>query len=84
MCSSDLFEPEKIQDVLPVFNKISQDIRNSYTIGYIPDELTDHNVLRHVKVLAAEDDRHLIVHTRTTYITTPFSELMARQEQKPE
>lgn len=80
----EFFEPENIQDVLPVFNKISQDIRNSYTIGYIPDEQTDHNVIRHVKVLAAEDDRRLIVHTRSTYITTPFSELMARQEQKPE
>jgi Ca-activated chloride channel family protein len=78
------FEPEKLDDVLPVFTKISEEIRNSYTIGYVPDDITDHKVVRHVKVLAAEADHRLIVHTRTTYVTTPLSELLARQDQKAE
>ncbi len=80
----EFFQPEKLDDILPVFNKISKEIRNSYTIGYIPDEITDHNVVRHVKVLAAQNDHRLIVHTRTTYITTPLSDLMARQAQPPD
>lgn len=78
----EFFEPAKLEDVLPVFNKISQDIRNCYTIGYVPDEVTDHHVVRSVKVSAEEDNRRLIVHTRTTYITTPLSQLLAQEDQK--
>lgn len=78
----EFFEPAELKDVLPIFNKISQDIRNCYTIGYVPDETTDHRVVRSVKVLAEEDARRLIVHTRTTYITTPLSDLMAKQDAK--
>lgn len=79
----EFFQPEKLEDILPVFDKISQDIRNSYTIGYVPDETTDHRTVRSVKVLAQEHDHRLIVHTRTTYVTTPLSDLMAEQKQKP-
>ncbi len=76
----EFFEPEKVEDVLPVFKKISQDIRNSYSIGYVPDEVIDHRVVRSVKVLAEEESRRLTVHTRTTYITMPLSELLAREQ----
>jgi Ca-activated chloride channel family protein len=77
----EFFEPAKLDDVLPVFDKIAKDIRNTYTIGYVPDE-TDKRVLRSVKVLAQEDKRRLIVHTRTSYITTPLSQLMAHEDGK--
>lgn len=78
----EFFEPAELKDVLPIFNKISQDIRNSYTIGYVPDEVTDHHVVRSVKVMAEEDARRLTVHTRTSYITTKLSDLMAQQDAK--
>jgi VWFA-related protein len=78
----EFFEPAELSDVLPVFDKISQDIRNCYTIGYVPDEITDHHVVRSVKVTAEEDAHRLTVHTRTTYITTPLSELLAQQNAK--
>jgi VWFA-related protein len=78
----EFFEPEKLDDVLPVFKKISQDIRNCYTIGYVPDETTDHRVVRNVKVLAREDNRRFVVHTRTTYVITPLSELLGHPDRQ--
>ncbi len=78
----EFFEPQKLEDVLPVFDKIAQDIRNMYTIGYVPDDQTDHRIVRSVKVLAKEDSRRLIAHTRTTYMTTPLSDLLAQRDQR--
>jgi VWFA-related protein len=77
----EFFEPAKLEDVLPVFNKIAADIRSTYTIGYVPDT-ADHHLVHTVKVLAEEDNHRLTVHTRTAYITTPLSELFARRQQK--
>ncbi len=76
------FEPEKLDDVVPVFNKISKDIRNCYTVGYVPDEINDKHVVRTVKVTAIEDNRRLLTRTRASYITTPLSELVAEENQK--
>lgn len=75
----EFFEPQKLDDVLPIFDKISQDIRNTYTIGYVPCDDSDRRVLRTVKVTAQEDGQRLTVHTRTSYITTPLSDLLAQQ-----
>ncbi|MBV9158491.1 MAG: hypothetical protein JO097_19690 [Acidobacteriaceae bacterium] len=66
-----------------MFHKIAQDIRNCYTVGYVPDEITDKRTVRTVKVVARENGRKLAVRTRTTYTTIPFSELMAQQGVKP-
>ncbi|MBV9296920.1 MAG: VWA domain-containing protein, partial [Acidobacteriaceae bacterium] len=69
------FEPATLEGVVPVFHKIAQDIRNCYTVGYVPDEITDKRTVRTVKVVARENGRKLAVRTRTTYTTIPFSEL---------
>lgn len=76
------FEPEKLDDVVPVFNKISKDIRNCYTVGYVPDEMNDKHIVRSVKVTATEDNRRLLTRTRASYIATPLSELVAEESQK--
>ena len=78
----EFFEPAKLDDIVPVLTKISQDIRNSYTLGYTPDETTDKRAFRNVKVAAQENNQKLNVRTRTTYLITPFSELVARQSRK--
>lgn len=78
----EFFEPAKLDDIIPVFAKISQDIRNSYTIGYTPDETNDKRVYRTVKVAAEENSRKLSVRTRTSYLITPFSELVAQQSDR--
>ncbi len=78
----EFFQPAKLDDIVPVLTKISQDIRNSYTIGYTPDETNDRRTFRTVKVAAEENNKKLNVHTRTNYLITPFSELVAQQSRK--
>jgi VWFA-related protein len=78
----EFFEPAKLDDMLPVFDKIAKDIRNTYTIGYVPNEDTDHHVLRSLRVLAQQGSRRLVVHTRTSYVTTPLSELLAQRDKR--
>jgi Ca-activated chloride channel homolog len=72
----EFFEPDKLADVVPVFNRISRDIRTRYTIGYIPDEVHDSRLVRSVKVFASQNGRKLLVRTRTTYAIMPLSQLV--------
>lgn len=69
----EFFEPAESSDIVPVFDKISKDIRNRYTLGYVPDETNDKRIIRRVRVLANENGRKLIVHTRRKYSIVPFS-----------
>ena len=62
------FEPQTLSEVVPVFERISKDIRNRYTIGFVPDLVNDNRAVRNVKVTAAKDNQKLVVRTRTTYI----------------
>lgn len=77
----EFFEPPTLDDVIPVFHKISSDIRNRYTIAYVPDT-NDKRSLRSIKVLAQSDRRRLNVRARTTYTTASFSQLMAQGKSK--
>jgi Ca-activated chloride channel homolog len=74
----EYFQPT-LNEVLPVFDKISRDIRNRYTLAFVPDEVNDKRSIRIVKVTAQENGRKLSVRTRTTYTVTPFSQLVAKQ-----
>ena len=74
----EYFQPAP-NEVLPVFDKISHDIRNRYTIAFVPNQVSDKHSIRTVKVIAQENGRKLWVRTRTTYSITPFSELLAKQ-----
>jgi len=57
-----------IDQVASVFHQIAQSVRNRYTIGYVPDPaLNRETALRHVRVVATEDGRKLVVKTRTSY-----------------
>jgi Ca-activated chloride channel homolog len=67
----EYFQPASLDQVLPVFEKISKDIRNRYTVGYIPDETGDQRTVRSVKVSAQEAGRKLSVKTRTNYSIPP-------------
>jgi Ca-activated chloride channel family protein len=68
-----------LDQVLPVFDKISREIRSRYTLAFEPDETNDKHTVRTVKVTAQENGRRFAVRTRTTYTIKPFSELLARQ-----
>lgn len=74
----EYFQPT-LDEVLPVFNKISRDIRNRYTLAFMPGEMNDKRMIRTVKVIAQENGRRLYVRTRTSYSITPFSQLLAKQ-----
>jgi VWFA-related protein len=68
----EYFEPQ-LDQVVAAFNTISKDLRNRYTLAYVPDEVTDKRSVRSVKVSAEENGRKLVVRTRTTYTIKPFS-----------
>jgi Ca-activated chloride channel family protein len=70
----EYFQPDKLNEVLPIFEKISKDIRHRYTIGFVPDERNDTNTLRTVKVSAQADGRRLNVRTRASFSLTPMGE----------
>ncbi len=63
----EFFEPRGLSDIAPTFEKISQDVRHRYTIGFVPDERSDRRKNRQVRVVAAENGRRLKVRCRSTY-----------------
>jgi Ca-activated chloride channel homolog len=67
----EYFEPKTLDQIIPTLEKISKDIRNRYTVGYIPDEINDRRKVRSVKVSAEEDGHKLTVKTRTSYSIQP-------------
>lgn len=75
----EYFEPN-LNEVMPVFAKISRDIRSRYTIAFVPDEADDKHVVRSVRVTAEENGRRLSVRTRNSYTTVPFSQLIAHEQ----
>jgi VWFA-related protein len=75
----EYFQPQELNDVAPAFHKISMDIRNRYSIGYVPEEITNKRQVRSVKVTAQNDGRKFVVRTRTTYTVTSLSDLSARR-----
>jgi Ca-activated chloride channel family protein len=63
------FLPEKLDEISPICKKIAKDIRNRYTIGYIPVRTSDKAGLRKIRLVAAAPDRgKLIVRTRASYL----------------
>jgi len=68
----EYFEPKTLDQVIPTFEKISKDIRNRYTVGFVPDDLRDQRRVRSVKVKAEEQGHKLLVRTRTTYSMEPL------------
>jgi len=74
----EYFQPA-LNEVLPVFDKISHDIRNRYTLAFAPDEAQDKRVVRTVRVTVQENGRKFSVRSRTTYTIKPLSQLLAKQ-----
>jgi len=65
----EAFMPDNMGHLVGVCEKIAHDIRNRYTIGYSPKNLTYDGKPRKLKVVARDNDgRELEVRTRTHYI----------------
>jgi Ca-activated chloride channel family protein len=74
------FMPDQISELVSVCEKIAQDIRNRYTIGYEPTNRTFDGKVRRLKVVAAAPDRgKLSVRTRTHYVAAGSSNELAHK-----
>ncbi len=68
----EAFLPESLSEVVPICEQIARDIRNQYTIAYIPTNRKLDGTYRAIQVKAeAPHRRHLFVRTRTGY-TAPL------------
>ncbi len=64
----EAFLPESLKDVVPICEQIARDIRNQYTIAYVPTNRERNGKYRVVQVKASSRDRgRLSVRTRAGY-----------------
>ena len=64
----EAFLPESLQDVAPICERIAHDIRNQYTIAYVPTNRERDGTYREIQVKAsAPGHGRLSVRTRTGY-----------------
>ena len=64
----ECFLPGEVEPILPICQKIAKDIRNRYTIGYLPVRTSDKAAVRKIRVVASSPEyKKLIVRTRTAY-----------------
>jgi Ca-activated chloride channel family protein len=73
-----VYFPKTLEQVIPVCRQIAKDVRERYTVGYIPP--LEGKPIRRVKVEAfTEDHKKLIVRTRDSYIFKPDTEATNRK-----
>jgi len=64
----DVFLPRSLQEAVPICERIARDIRNQYTISYVPANRKLDGTYRAIQVRANAPQRgHLSVRTRTGY-----------------
>ena len=64
----EFFQPEKIEEVIPLCAQIARDIRNQYTIAYIPTNAAADGAYRAIQVkVKAPGNERLVVRTRPGY-----------------
>ena len=63
------FEPHSVAEVQKVLEQVAHDIRNMYTVGYVPSVASQHEELRSVSVeVTLPDGRKAKVRTRRAYL----------------
>lgn len=69
LTGGEYYQPENISHLVGICEKIAQDIRNRYTLGYSPKNLSFDGKRRKLTVLArTEDGRKLVARTRAYYV----------------
>ena len=77
----DVFLPQSLKEAVPICERIARDIRNQYTIAYVPANKKRDGAYRAIQVRASVPGRgHLLVRTRGGYRapSTPQSSPTAR------
>jgi VWFA-related protein len=68
----EAFIPAETADVVPIFRRIAEDIRQQYTIGHVPSHPNLDNTYRTIKVKASEAHRgSLVMRARSGYVASP-------------
>jgi Ca-activated chloride channel homolog len=71
----EAFLPESLKDVVPICERIAHDIRNQYTIAYVPTNRNRDGSYRIIQVKANAPGRgRLLVRTRTGYFAPSKSQ----------
>jgi len=80
----EAFFPESSKDVLPICERIAHDIRNQYTLAYVPTNRKRDGTYRVVRVEAITmGSRRPSVRTRTGYFAARAVPAIEEQEQRP-
>ena len=67
----EVFLPKETHDVVRICERIAEDIRNQYTIGYVPSNETMDNSYRTINVTATgKRGERYAVRTRAGYIAS--------------
>jgi Ca-activated chloride channel family protein len=77
----EAFLPESLKEVLPICERIAHDIRNQYTLAYVPTNRKRDGTYRAIQVKATSSNRgRLSVRTRTGYFAPPPTPLAAQRQ----
>lgn len=80
----EAFLPESLKDVIPICERIAHDIRNQYTIAYVPTNRKRDGTYRVIQVKASAPGRgRLSVRTRTGYYAPSASPSPAAKATRP-
>jgi Ca-activated chloride channel homolog len=80
----EAFLPESSKDVLPICERIAHDIRNQYTLAYVPTNRKRDGTYRVIRVkTTTTGSRRLSVRTRTGYFAARAIPALAEQGQRP-
>ncbi len=75
----ETFLPKELSEVVGICQRIAQDIRNRYTIGYVPVRSGEKGSLRKIRVVARQSGGpKLTVRTRNSYVLPDSRPLMDR------
>jgi Ca-activated chloride channel family protein len=69
----EAFFPKEPQEVVEICREIAKDIRNRYTIGYVPSRVNEKSALRSIKVSVVGAGERVIVHARNSYLLPDWS-----------
>jgi VWFA-related protein len=67
----EAFFPAHLDDTVEICRRIAHDIRNQYTLGYVPTNSTRSTGLRALRVTASTPQGKLVVRTRSSYLAGP-------------
>jgi Ca-activated chloride channel family protein len=80
----EAFFPESLRDVLPICERIAHEIRNQYTISYVPTNQKQDGTYRALQVRVATPKGGLFVTTRVGYLAPLKAATPAAGTIKPE